>query len=83
MYKDDAYDTRDQAIASITTMQWWAVVCGIVIGLVMVLFSMWNGQRIGAALHRIVASVSEGADQVAQASSQVSSTSLLTCTKRK
>lgn len=77
MYKDDAYDTRDQAIASITTMQWWAVVCGIVIGLVMVLFSMWNGQRIGAALHRIVASVSEGADQVAQASSQVSSTSQL------
>ncbi len=77
MYKDDAYETRDQAIASITTMQWWAVVCGIVIGLVMVLFSMWNGQRIGAALHRIVASVSEGADQVAQASSQVSSTSQL------
>ncbi|MBL0063087.1 MAG: methyl-accepting chemotaxis protein [bacterium] len=75
MYKDDSYETRDQAIASITTMQWWALIWGLIIGSLMVLFSILNAGRIGAALHRIVAAVSEGADQVAQASSQVSSTS--------
>lgn len=75
MYKDDAYETRDQAIASITTMQWWALISGLIFGSIMVLFSILYGRKIGAALHHIVGSVSEGADQVAQASSQVSSTS--------
>lgn len=75
MYKDDAYETRNHAIASITTMQWWVLISGLCIGLVMIGFSILNGNRIGAALHRIVFGLSEGAEQVAQASSQVSSTS--------
>jgi methyl-accepting chemotaxis protein len=75
MYKDDAYETRDQVVSSITTMQWWVLIAGLSIGLVMIFFSILNSNRIGAALHRIVEGLSEGADQVAQASSQVSSTS--------
>lgn len=75
MYKDDAYETRNQVVASITTMQWWVLISGICIGIIMIGFSILNGNRIGAALHRIVSGLSEGADQVAQASSQVSSTS--------
>jgi len=77
MYKDDAYETRDLAVASITTMQQWALIGGLLIGLVMTAFSIFNARRIGAALHAIVGDISEGAEQVAQASSQVSQTSQL------
>ncbi len=75
MYKDDAYEARDLAVASISRMQWMTLVAGLVIALVMVLFSAMNARRIGTALHRIVLQITEGAEQVAQASNQVSQTS--------
>lgn len=75
MYKDDAYDARDRALSAITNMQWGALIFGLIIGALMIGFSMMSGRKIGVALQRIVADLSEGADQVAQASGQVSSTS--------